>query len=463
MKKKINSKKLIGDILKVLAVLIVVTIAYFFFSSSKIILTSSSQNIEINSVVDYSQFIESVEDGDIENVKIDISQVNIKKLGEYIVIYKYQDEEKEMKVNVVDTKKPQVTTQTKTIALNQNIEPSELIKEIKDETKTKVSFQKKYVFDEAGDKKVKIEVVDEGDNTTVVETTIHVVKDTKAPNVITEIIDMKVNSQDDIKTFVKVSDDYDKNPTVQIDESTLKKNQIGTYKVKVVAKDFSGNKTEKTIQVNVKNKINEKVVYLTFDDGPSKYTPEVLKILDKYNCKATFFVTGMNSKYRPYIKQAHNQGHTIGLHTYSHKYEKLYASTDAYFDDLNKVGNMVKEYIGYFPKYIRFPGGGSNTISRKYNKGIMSKLTKMVEEKGYRYYDWNAENGDGRSNTSKSEMIRLATSSKQNEIMILMHDANGKQNTVDTLPQIITYYQSRGYIFKAIDDTSIVPHQKVNN
>ena len=93
----------------------------------------------------------------------------------------------------------------------------------------------------------------------------------------------------------------------------------------------------------------------------------------------------------------------------------------------------------------------------------MTKLTKMVEEKGYIYYDWNAENGDGYSNMTKKEMLRRATLSNSNQIMLLMHDANGKQNTVDILPAVIEHYQKKGYTFKAIDDSSMVPHQPVNN
>ena len=118
----------------------------------------------------------------------------------------------------------------------------------------------------------------------------------------------------------------------------------------------------------------------------------------------------MNSSYYKYIKVAHNQGHTIGLHTFSHKYNKVYASINEYFKDLDKIGQLAKEYIGFVPKYIRFPGGSSNTVSRRHTKGIMTKLTKMVEEKGYQYYDWNAENGDGYTKMDKSEMIRRATS-----------------------------------------------------
>ena len=167
-----------------------------------------------------------------------------------------------------------------------------------------------------------------------------------------------------------------------------------------MAKDSSGNKITVKRKVNVIKKIgsdkqsNEKVVYLTFDDGPSENTKKIMDILAKYDAKATFFVTGRNQDYNYLIKDAYNAGHTIALHTYSHEYSTVYASVDAYFDDLNKVGQMVKKEIGFVPHYIRFPGGSSNTVSRRYCQGIMSTLTKEVVEKGYQYYDWNGDSTD---------------------------------------------------------------------
>ncbi len=93
----------------------------------------------------------------------------------------------------------------------------------------------------------------------------------------------------------------------------------------------------------------------------------------------------------------------------------------------------------------------------------MSQLTKQVGKKGYIYYDWNCENGDGYAHMSQSQMLKRATSSSAKKVMILMHDANGKQNTVDILPKVIEHYQKKGYTFKAIDDSTPVFHQHVNN
>ena len=104
--------------------------------------------------------------------------------------------------------------------------------------------------------------------------------------------------------------------------------------------------------------------------------------------------------------------HTIGLHTYTHNYSKVYASVDAYFNDLNKVGKMVKGLIGFVPKYIRFPGGGSNMVSKKYTPGIMSVLVSEVQNRGYQYYDWNASTGDANGNNiAVHKFVKEATSS----------------------------------------------------
>jgi len=188
-----------------------------------------------------------------------------------------------------------------------------------------------------------------------------------------------------------------------------------------------------------------------------------LDILDKYDAKATFFVTGNGQKYNSYIKEAYDAGHTIGLHTYSHNYS-IYTSEETYFEDLTKIGNMVKDIIGYVPKYIRFPGGSSNTVSKKYCSGIMSDLVDAVHEKGYEYYDWNVSSGDASgNNVAVSKIVKNSTSSNANSIVILMHDTDAKDTTVEALSEIIEYYQNKGYVFKGIDDSSYTAQHSVNN
>ncbi|MBO4364679.1 MAG: polysaccharide deacetylase [Eggerthellaceae bacterium] len=207
----------------------------------------------------------------------------------------------------------------------------------------------------------------------------------------------------------------------------------------------------------------KKTVYLTIDDGPSENTQEVLDILDRYGCKATFFVVGHEPEYFYMIKEAYDRGHTIGLHTFSHDYATVYASVDAYYLDLNAIGNVVKQQIGYVPCFVRFPGGSSNAVSASYCPGIMSYLSMSLPQQGYQYYDWNMSVGDGDVHTA-DELVGFATEPTElDNIVLLMHDSSTKQTTVEALPRIIEHYQALGYTFEAIDRTTMVPHHEVAN
>lgn len=207
-----------------------------------------------------------------------------------------------------------------------------------------------------------------------------------------------------------------------------------------------------------------KVVYLTIDDGPSDKTQQILDILDKYDCKATFFVLGRDDKHFPLIKEAFKKGHTIGLHSYSHDYAYIYSSEEAYYDDLDSIGQMVKDQIGFVPAFIRFPGGSSNSISTESSKGIMSRLTESVQERGYQYYDWNVSSGDG-ADISTEDFVENCTvgATEYENIVMLMHDSAAKQSSVDGLPAVIEYWQEKGYTFEAIDRESFVSHHSVSN
>ena len=251
-----------------------------------------------------------------------------------------------------------------------------------------------------------------------------------------------------------------KNLTINSDESGTAKGKKESKEGKV--KDRSDFAVQPGRTVGTTEQSDEKIVYLTLDDGPSQNTQKVLDILDKYNAKATFFVTGAMPEYKDMIKKAYDKGHTIGMHTYSHDYAKVYASVDSYFQDLDQIGQLVKEEIGYVPCFIRFPGGSSNTISASYTKGIMTTLTQEVQARGYQYYDWNGSSGDGAVRTTE-QLVAQATSFHDNNIILLSHDSEAKDTTVEALPKIIEYYQSQGYVFKALDLNSYVAHHGVNN
>lgn len=205
-----------------------------------------------------------------------------------------------------------------------------------------------------------------------------------------------------------------------------------------------------------------KTVYLTFDDGPSSYTPQILDTLDKYGVKATFFVKN-GGKYNYVMKDIVNRGHAIGLHTYTHDYKKVYSSDTAYFNDLNKISDLVYEQTGVRSKIIRFPGGASNTVSKKYSKGIMTRLTKSVTEQGYVYFDWNCSNGDADgANTVQKQLNYCSQYSKSaSTVIVLMHDT--KSTTRDALPKIIEYYKSCGFNFGVLTTSSPRIQHRVNN
>lgn len=202
-------------------------------------------------------------------------------------------------------------------------------------------------------------------------------------------------------------------------------------------------------------------VYLTIDDGPSAYTGQILDILDQYNVKATFFVVNAGY-YNYFMKDIVDRGHQIALHSYTHNYSDIYRSADAYYADLNKISALVKEQTGVESNLIRFPGGTSNTVSRKYNTGIMTFLAEDVEKKGYYYYDWHCTNYDAGGAETVAEQLSYCKMYPRNEkeVIVLMHD---KGITANALPYIIEYYQSQGMVFDVITPEVTGAHHKPSN
>ena len=253
--------------------------------------------------------------------------------------------------------------------------------------------------------------------------------------------------------------------------------KAGTYTITYTVADSSGNTASVSRTVLVKTKVvdvtiqdngNGKVVYLTFDDGPSPRTIEVLDILKKYDAKATFFVVGNSmSKYGYLLKRMVAEGHTVALHSNTHNYAKIYAGTDAFWADQAALGEKVKAQIGYVPKIFRFPGGGSNTVSRKYCSGVMSALVSQAAQKGLLYYDWNISSGDASSSnpsatTIANNVIRGINKGYKTPI-VLMHDAAAKYNTVAALETILKQGTASGYVFAAMTESTATVHQKVQN
>ncbi len=462
-------------ILIILIISIVLMGGFLVFSERNYIeFKENPMQLEINSDYDPMSFISKVHKYDISDVKIKENTIKNNELGEYYVVYSVKDYTRKLKVEVVDTIAPEFDVINLKTDTHSQLKPENLVKNIKDQTKTKVYFNKDYDFSKIGHYDVEVIVEDISGNKTSKKAQVDIMNDKEKPTLIGlhDFVIKKGEKVDYLKS-INAKDNFDPKPKITVNSENVNIHKDGKYDIEYVVEDRSGNKNTYIKKVYVGEKeykgttipaSKNKVVYLTFDDGPSQNTAKVLDILKKYNVKATFFVTGNGKKYNYLIKRAHQEGHTIGLHTYSHDYSKVYASVDAYYNDLNKVGQMVKHEIGFVPHYIRFPGGGSNSISRKYTKGIMSFLTKDVQRRGYQYYDWNVSSGDASgNNVPVSKIVKNSTSSNSNNIMILAHDTGAKNTTVSALPKIIEYYQSKGYSFKGIDDSSFTPHHKVNN
>lgn len=253
-------------------------------------------------------------------------------------------------------------------------------------------------------------------------------------------------------------------------------NKNGKYSVTYEVTDEAGNSNSVERIVNVIDKPvynynnnggnSTGKIILTFDDGPSALTSTILDILDSEGVRATFFVTQNVYSYPSTVQRAHNSGNVIALHTYTHNYATIYSSVDNYFSDLNKISDAVYNTIGVRPKYIRFPGGSSNTISRNYCVGIMSTLTNEVLSRGYNYFDWNVDSNDAagavnNSNAIYSNVVNNLSHNKTN--MVLMHDSGGHSATVNALRSIIQYGKNNGYTFGVIDDNTANVRHGVNN
>ncbi|MFG6357861.1 MAG: polysaccharide deacetylase [Acetatifactor sp.] len=191
-------------------------------------------------------------------------------------------------------------------------------------------------------------------------------------------------------------------------------------------------------------------VYLTFDDGPSKYTEEILDILDEYDVKATFFVLGKENEHSiEMIREIAERGHTLGMHSYSHKYADVYRSVDDFSADFYRIYAYILENTGIQSTCYRFPGGSSNTVSDL----DMHVFADFLAEQEIEYYDWNLSSGDGGSVLLDVDtLVRNSTQDieKHETSIILMHDAASRPTTVEALPQIIEN-------ILAMEDTVILP------
>ena len=245
---------------------------------------------------------------------------------------------------------------------------------------------------------------------------------------------------------------------------TAKKKGTAEITAKVAGKKYKC--TIKVKNLPSDSKSTKGVIYLTFDDGPSaSITPKVLDILKKEKVKATFFVLNYSKSNEKLIKRIVKEGHTIGIHGYSHEYSKIYKSKKAFLNNVYSLQEKIKKSTGVTTKYFRFPGGSSNTVSRHYSKGIMSLLTKEMLSRGFKYFDWNVSSGDAGGAKTSNDVYKNVTRnlSKKRGNMVLCHDFAGNAKTLNALSKIIKYAKKNGYKFKAIDKNTPMYAHGVNN
>ncbi|GAB6160799.1 polysaccharide deacetylase family protein [Howardella ureilytica] len=213
-------------------------------------------------------------------------------------------------------------------------------------------------------------------------------------------------------------------------------------------------------------KSSENRVYLTFDDGPSSNTDEILDILKKNNIKATFFVIKRDDPESvARLKRIYDEGHTVALHTVSHDYPLVYADMDSYKKDVDGIKSFVDSTLGINCKFYRFPGGSSNTIYKHYGIKDIHECIDYLNSIGVEYFDWNISNSDseGKKYTPEQLAENVETYIGDTGVYnILQHDAPAKKNTVKSLQLIIDNLKAKGYTFCQITDNTKPVHHHIS-
>ena len=472
--------KYVKILLIVLISLLVLLLAFlgFIYIKGPIIVLNGEANISINLNEEYKELGYKVSYlfKNLNN-KVKVSNnIDNTKLGEYEVIYKLKYKNKEYtkirKVTIVDTEAPVITLENSdtsyacpnqeyveqgySVTDNYDIDLTdkvEIIKnsdswiyKVKDSSGNEANITRNIIYQDIENPTITL-----GGNETV---TIYKGNSYNEPG-----FSASDNCDGDITNKVEVT-------------NNVNNNMVGTYEVVYTIKDEAGNETSVTRKVNVVKKVvsnynpvySSTTIYLTFDDGPSSnITPKILDILKEEGVKATFFVTDQGRSLDYLIKRAYDEGHTVAIHTSTHNYKQIYASEEAFFNDLTNMGNIIKNVTGYNPKITRFPGGSSNTVSR-FNPGIMTRLTREVTNRGYLYYDWSIDSEDA-AGANQSKIYSNVTNGmgRYKTNIVLMHDSGNKYGTLNALRDIIRYGKEHGFTFEPITENTPQVKHGVNN
>ena len=463
-------KKYLIILLASLFVIIAAAITFYVVTVNKTkMILNGKKNINVEIFTTYDDKGVMLKRGkkiiDPSKYKFSVSgKVDTHELGKYDLTYnaKYKFKKMTLKrtINVVDTTKPVLTLST-----------DEIDKEYcSNKTKKEITYTSFDNYD--GDitknvqKEEKEDVIvysstDSSGNTEVKEVKINY--DKKPSNKFT------LNGSN--PTYVYLGKEYNEQGASYVDgcgkkldgeitiSGEVNTNEEGDYTI-----SYTLNGGETLTRVIKVKKFEPKVIYLTFDDGPGANTQKVLDTLNKYNVKATFFVTNQFPSYQHLIGAEYNSGHAIAVHTYSHRYSSIYTSVDDYINDFNMMNEIIKNYTGSYSNMFRFPGGSGNTVSRQYASGVVTDIANEMTNRGYIYFDWNLSSGDAESKASTSKIISRVTGSVEkcsHHCVILFHDY--KKITADALDPILAELTQRGYVFKTLSSDTPVVHAKILN
>lgn len=473
MYKKLKKQNILYIILIILALIILVTLFIIIKNNKVQVKLIGEGTITLNVSTPYKdEGVLVTEKG--KEIKPDVivdTDLDENKVGTYKYKYNFKYKNKEYNlertIEVVDKKEPTLTTNIDEIERDYctKKDKTELTYEASDNYDGDLTD--KITKEETKDE-IKLSIKDSSNN----ETTKSIkIKYTNMPNKKQELI-LKFGET----VYTPLNSKYIEDGASLKDEcgkvissdakitGSVDTSKIGEYELTYRINDYEKKRKVIVYEPSVDtNKIlpTTKVLYLTFDDGPGVYTKKVLDTLKKYNVKATFFVTRQFPGYISLIKREHDEGHAVGVHTYTHKWN-VYKSVDAYLNDFNKMNTVIESYTGTKASIFRFPGGSSNTISKNYSKGVVSAIASKMTSEGYTYFDWDVDSTDAGGGTKTQIYNRVVNgAAKCKTCVFLMHDI--QYNTVSELDNILNALTKKGYKFGTLNTNSPTCKHKIAN
>ena len=484
--KKIHDNSMKLDTKKIIIIIISIIVIFLMW----LLLKKPSVTLigdKVEKVSYKSEFIDSgikakYHGKDVTNTVVSSNNINTEELGEYEIEYKipymFGTYTYKRKAIVIDDKAPEITLEGDEeckVSLGKEFEEPgyKAIDNYDGDVTDKVEVTEEQINDE--EKNIHYKVTDSSGNTQEKNRKVIYVDNVKPVIELNGTGTVVLNVGEEYKEQgAKAYDEKDGDLTDKIETSgQVNTGQEGTYTITYKVKDSSENETIVTREIMVGNLSKAAmnvgapgVVYLTFDDGPSSSTtPRILDILKEKGVKATFFILNYGEETEHLVKRAAEEGHSIAIHSKSHDYPVCYASPEAYLSGIEEMKEKIKKTTGIETKLIRFPGGSSNTVSRKYCEGIMSTLVRETLQRGYRYFDWNVASGDsGGVTTPEGVYDNVTNGLKQTRSnVVLMHDFSGNNKTVEALPSVIDFALSNGYTFDRITEKTPMVTQGVQN